>query len=236
MLITEKRTEVILTALQDKHCAEWCSAYGEPGYSDPERGVIFANWNDVGDKIGDYLEEAGFDLCYSDEWLIDYNHDKAYRTQPDSYSWQSSILYTENGDPLTPDDPADEWIDELAITDQAQSIRCALPSFIDDEALEAEGFQKLDEDHESGWYGREDDPQEIAIKLWNEIEDLDRVVFRLSGVGQFAVRFETWYQVAEGQITDIGQGRPYYTPTQHLTELYYVLHHKTCNEKCRIRS
>jgi len=198
MLITEKRTEIILAALQEKHWAEWCSSYGEPGYSDPERGIIFANWNDISKLVGDYLEEAGFDLHFSDEWLIDYNHDKAYRTVADSYSWQSSILFTECGDPLTPDDLADEWIDELAITDQAQSIRGALPSFISEESLTQEGFQKLDEDHENGWYGRVDDPQEIAIKLWNEVEDLDRVVFRLSGVGQFAVQFETWYQVAEG--------------------------------------
>jgi hypothetical protein len=28
-----------LKHLQDKHDAEWCSHYGEPGYKDPEKGI-----------------------------------------------------------------------------------------------------------------------------------------------------------------------------------------------------
>ena len=82
MFISEKRTETILSVLTEKHCMESCSEYGEEGYTQPEESVLFANWNDVKQVTQDYLEAAGFSLEYNDEWIVSYDHDKAYRTQP----------------------------------------------------------------------------------------------------------------------------------------------------------
>jgi hypothetical protein len=45
--------------------------------------------------VQDYLEEAGYELEYSDEWFVDYNYDKAYRTVEDSYHWQCQIHFTD---------------------------------------------------------------------------------------------------------------------------------------------
>lgn len=41
--------------LLDKHLStgEWdiCSTYGESGYTSPEKGIIFANWNNYSQRI-----------------------------------------------------------------------------------------------------------------------------------------------------------------------------------------
>ena len=104
MNISEKRTETILEILRMRSMTlESVSAYGEAGYTDPEQAVLFADWNPiVSRQIQDYLEQAGFALEWSDEWALSYEHDKAWRTSPDSYSWVCAVRYTEYGDLLTP--------------------------------------------------------------------------------------------------------------------------------------
>ena len=42
-----------------KYC-EFASSYGERGYDDPEKGILFANWNNVPRFIMDGLERRGF--------------------------------------------------------------------------------------------------------------------------------------------------------------------------------
>ena len=83
-----KTIEEALQWLQDEHNAEFASKYGEPGYQDPEKGILLANWNNVPSNMQKWLENAGYSLEWSDEWTVDYNNDKAYRTSPDSYSWE----------------------------------------------------------------------------------------------------------------------------------------------------
>ena len=36
-----------LEAICNQYNIEWCSHYGEPGYTDPPRGILFANWNNI---------------------------------------------------------------------------------------------------------------------------------------------------------------------------------------------
>ena len=129
MHITQKRTDKILHALQDKHYLEYCSHYGEPGYQDPEKSILFANWNPISKPICAYLEEAGYELEWSDEWYIDYNNDKAWRTSPDSYGWVRQIVYTDDGEVLTPDDGAAAVIESLAMSDHAHPCH-AVPNWV----------------------------------------------------------------------------------------------------------
>lgn len=77
--------------LQDKHDADWAASYGEPGYQDTERGIILVNWNNISKGLADWLEKCGYSLEWSDEWTVDRNTDKAYRTSPDSYSWNRKL-------------------------------------------------------------------------------------------------------------------------------------------------
>lgn len=85
---------------------EYCSDYGEPGYNiEPIKGVLFADWNDYTPELREYLETIGYDLQWPDEWHIDHCRSKCYRTMPDSYYWQSSIVYCEQScDFITIDD------------------------------------------------------------------------------------------------------------------------------------
>ena len=84
--------------------------YGEPGYTDPdpEACIILTNWNDVPDNLQEYLKDNGHHLEWSDEWVTSNTYPvKAYRQQPDSYSWQPSFFITEDGDIVGADEVAD---------------------------------------------------------------------------------------------------------------------------------
>src|SRR5215831_14773837 len=83
---------------------EWCSHYGEPGYTDPEKGILFANWNDVPKELSDSLEAEGFELEWSDEWIISHETDKAYRSSPDCYSWTPYYVLTDDGEVIGGDE------------------------------------------------------------------------------------------------------------------------------------
>lgn len=190
MNITEKRTEILLKHLRDKHDMEECNTYGEPGYQNPKASILFANWNPVPEWIQKYLEEAGYELEWSDEWAVDYEHDKAYRTSADSYHWQCQVHFTEGGEMLTPDDDDSAWVVAKMMTDPDQTPK-VLPSRVDPTSC---GFELVNEDHpfESGWFpGQNDDPEDIAKKLFED-STVEAVVFRLSEVSQFYVKFDVF--------------------------------------------
>lgn len=195
MNITEKRTGLILAILFDRYNAELAEQYGEPGYGPAASGVILANWNDVPSRLADYLEAAGFELEWSDEWLVTYRSptSKAWRSQPDSYSWQPSYAITDDGEIITPDDGAAEFIAHCELTDWSQQPR-ALPDWVSAADLEQAEYRKYNsEAFEKGWHpGQADDPAQIARQLFDM--GADSVVFQLDSVGQFDMRFSAWYR------------------------------------------
>ena len=196
MNITEKRTAAILQIIADRFDAEWCADYGEPGYHTPAAGVILANWNDVPGRLADYLETAGYSLEWSDEWLIDYDHGKAWRTQADSYSWQSSVMYTDDCELITPDDGAAEFIAACEMADANQPAR-ALPAWVTADDLLAKGYELVKHEYESGFFpGQTDDPESIARALFSE--GAEKIVFQLSENSQFYSRFRAWAVMSEG--------------------------------------
>lgn len=206
--------------------ADYCDSYGEPGYwSAHTQGVILGNYwcrCDHGpesdeDRARDNfqplhgveyhyprvfaaLEEQGFKLEWCDEWWIDYETGKAWRTQADSYSWQPSIIFDEEmGDYLTPDHDADVWI-EWGVNNPDRCIPRVVK--ID---LGAAGFEQWEphnpHTYESGWHpGQTDDPREITKQIRSELGDDVEVVFQLDATGQFDVRFSAW--VREGGKED----------------------------------
>lgn len=141
------------------------------------------------------LEEQGWQLEWSDEWIVDYDGaSKCYRTQPNGYGWQSSILWTD-GDFLTPDQGIDAWIEEVA----NDPHRC-LPSHVWSHGdLTAAGFEQWEPEephtYESGWHpGQTDDPEEITRQIRETVGDDRRIVFLLDSTGQFDVRFSAWVE------------------------------------------
>lgn len=69
---------------------DWADEYGEPGYTKPEKGILFCNWNSIPQALQDRLEVQGYELKWGDEWYVDTGRSpcKAWRTQPDSWRWE----------------------------------------------------------------------------------------------------------------------------------------------------
>lgn len=189
----ETKINKALRYLSEVHCAAFANTYGEPGYSDPVRGIIAANWNNTPSGLGDWLEKCGYSLEWSDEW--EFIDGKAWRTNPDSYGWECQIMLTEDGEWLTPDDSVSAWVDECAISDKAQPIRC-LPSRITADELTECGFALFAGDLESGLHhGQTDNPAAIAKRAFDD--GASRVVFRKTENSQFYCRFECWVERGE---------------------------------------
>lgn len=169
------------------------STYGEPGYKDPERGVLIANWNPLPRGLCDWLEHIGFELEWCDEWAV--VNDKAWRTQANSYDWEPSWRVTNDGEEITRDDGAEAWIEEAAMTDWAQPAGC-VPSWVTPADLEAAGYNLFEADKESGWFpGQTDEPGPIAKRAFEQ--GAERVVFRLTENSQFYMKWEAWVKKPE---------------------------------------
>jgi len=172
-----------------------CSQYGERGYSlsEGKKAILFANWNNM-DKYPNFMEwiEDNYEIEWSDEWIIDYDNDKVYRTSPDSYSWQQQFRITEYGELITPDNDVTEWIEYCKVTPEnlPHTPQC-IPDFINVEDLESEGFELISEDHENGWYGRNDSPTIIADSVFEQT-NYTEILFILSNVGQFSINFDVY--------------------------------------------
>lgn len=109
------------------------NGYAEPGYTDPECGLIATgNWNEITswtdgerklisklpERLGRLFEKMGIETEWSDEWATCSDCGKLVRTEPDGYSWKPSYTLGE-GDLLCnecktddPDDESDESDDE----------------------------------------------------------------------------------------------------------------------------
>ena len=101
----EKRFEVIRQAAENKNFdIDYCSEYGEFGYelSEGKKAILFSDQNkfDKYPRIMEWIEE-NYEIEWSDEWVIDYNDNKCYRTIRDSYGWQPS-MYMDNNDEIIP--------------------------------------------------------------------------------------------------------------------------------------
>ena len=96
-------------ALSQLEDIQFYDGYAEPGYDDPECGIIATgNWNDVSIydretgkfvkvdntvvRVGRLLERLGVSLEWSDEWTTCCQCNKLVRTSPTSYGWQPSYI------------------------------------------------------------------------------------------------------------------------------------------------
>lgn len=183
--------------------------YGEPGYGNLNTSLIILGnfWRRVDGQLKDYfhkyprigrqLEAQGVELEWEDEWVVDYNYDKAYRCQPDSYSWAPSFAFTEDGEILTPDDDIEAWIDYARNNVRVAITTRQVPKV--ESLLEAAGWTRRPEDGDfaSGWHpGQTDDPKVIDAELRAEHGDID-VLFVVTGVGQFDIHFAAFFKACE---------------------------------------
>lgn len=191
---------------------DYANEYGEPGYgSVGTTMVVLGNYWCRCDKLGtddngrvnlhdhaahhpriwQQMEDQGVEFEWCDEWCVDYDAGKAYRTQPDSYSWQPTAMYTEDGDLLTPDSDIDEWIEWAA----DEPTRCLMRRYRDQ--LQGAGFVKWEpgneQDYQSGWHeGMTDDPKAVTDQIRQALGDGAEIVFVLDETSQFYVGFSVW--------------------------------------------
>jgi hypothetical protein len=196
--------EYILRHDSDKpHCSElprerrmghienlgYAHEYAEPGYQQPRKGILFANWNEFSRRATDLLERAGFEIEWEDEWTTCGGCGKALRTSPDSYSWQPS--YFEFQGEITclecTDIPA--YLETLE-----NNPRRAVNDHIDPADY---GYVKLEGNFENGLHeGMNDDPREIFKRL--QAAGHKHLLFNIDSVNQFYITFEVYSKV-EGE-------------------------------------
>lgn len=169
----------------------FASEYAERGYSQPEKGIVFADWNTFPRGLDTILERAGYDLEWSDEWSICEDCGKAIRTSADSYGWQPYYKLIDDCSIVCLD--CLDWPSYLeSIEDDATQ---AVPSDCD---LADYGYERLSDskEYESGLHpGQTDNPATILKAL--QAKGHSGIVFRIADVGQFDVHFEAWKRVID---------------------------------------
>jgi hypothetical protein len=185
-------TVIQLWAEKNNAQVDYASEYGEPGYSDPEAGIIVADWNDVPQRIQDGLERQGYELEWIDEWYIscDSSPAKAWRSEPDCHSWESRLLYCD-GYVLTADDDISDWIEQCEFT-SADDGR-VLPSWWDDADFVSANWRLYDPtaaDFESGFHpGQTDEPAKFLPAI---LRVHGKALIQRTEQSQFYSKFRVW--------------------------------------------
>jgi hypothetical protein len=164
----------------------FADGYAEPGYTDPDKAVLFANWNYFPRGIDSILESYGYAIEWSDEWEVCEGCNKAVRTSPDSYGWQPSYALVNNCEIVCSDCLAKDAGEYLESLENNPHRALNMPAIDPSEY----GYVKVEGDFESGWHpGQNDDPKTIFNRLTAQYP---RLLFRVDGVGQFDLGFSVW--------------------------------------------
>ena len=169
------------------------SAYGEPGYLPPEMPILMADWNRVSDQVQRWLEGAGYELEWGDEWGECEFCCCAVRTQSDSYEWRPSyaLLAGEICCAACVAKRPEEYL--AGLRGDAGKVHTLLT--LD---LSKHGYVRVDRNFETGLHpGQDDSPIAVAAVLAaSGIEDF---IFSLDRAGQFDARFSLWLRPADAR-------------------------------------
>lgn len=203
---------------RDERIGHIATEYGEPGYSIYENDplIITANWNPPrwpreGDEpltfqeqLMPNLEETcralTIEIEWSDEWDVCFECGKLYRTEPDSYSWQPSMVFVEC-----------DWVCNECIRNNHEFFSFVIggainnPNFaftyLDATDMVNAGFTQWEPDNEqtyySGWFEHmTDDPKKILNFILEALPEAE-VVFLLDEASQFYSKFSAWFRNPE---------------------------------------
>lgn len=203
---------ILESELGDLGYWDYADKYGEPGYDFPADattpmvvlGNYWCNCHKVIDAEGNeqihdhgyhyprlwaQMESQGVQFEWYDEWAIDHNNNKAYRTTGDCYSWQSSIQITEDGEILTPDDDISEWINWA----KNNHHRVITAPHIRNSDMNTAGYRQHNGEFQNGFhYEMNDDPEKITKEIRRVHGNSVDIVYRLSEASQFYIGFECW--------------------------------------------
>lgn len=168
--------------------------YGESGYTNPDSGILLANWNHVPKFVQSYLERNAFALEWSDEWIRS-DIGKVYLTSPQYHGWKPSFVITENSSVIG----KDEVLDNTA-KDEYIEYLLNDPSKCDVFDLDwiNEGFTKCNPDsYETGFHaGQNDDPKKVFDQVKKEYPNCD-FVFVLDETSQFYSKWSVFRKERE---------------------------------------
>ena len=194
---------------------EWADKYCEPGYTQSEKGVLFANWNketkynretkeletlhSAMEAISKVAEAMDYECEWSDEWATCQECNGAVRTSADCYSWTRYYALIDDCELVCADcieeDP-EQYLEDLSgNSDKAVTFP------ID---LYEHGYHNLNDDaiersFENGLYGGQDaSPHKIAMALENS--GITDFIFKIDSVGQFDSKFSVWVQEEDLQV------------------------------------
>lgn len=167
------------------------SDYGDKNYSieGGKEGVILSDWNqfDKYPNIVEYLEKY-FELDWEDEFVIDYENDVAYRSQPDSYGWQpefviidGEIVGVDELNNMNDEDFREFLENERYLNNPKTAINL--------NGFEPRGTDIIDEDYHMFEY--EPDPEKILKEFKEQYPDKD-FYFVIGGVAQFGLNFSLY--------------------------------------------
>jgi hypothetical protein len=185
---------------------QFTDRYAEPGYSKPEAGIAFGNWNtvsrwdsetrksedldDIMPRLADVLEKLGFELEWCDEWTTCPECGAAVRTQANSYSWRPSHVDGVCLDCLD----GESHLQDL----EGEANRCNVVSSIHPSE---HGYSLIKDRFEHGFhYGQDADPKLIAELL--EGIGATRWVFNQDAQGQFDIAFSVWLHEEEAHLLE----------------------------------
>lgn len=142
-------------------------------------------------RIGDILEWAGYELEWSDEWVLDDNL-LAYRTSPNGHGWVPSFSEI-NGDIVGHKEIKEDPEDYLA---KLEGDPTAANSILSDEELEEQGYIRVDEVFETGLHSHQnDDPKKVASIL--KERGFSRFLFSIESSSMFGVGWSLWLRPEE---------------------------------------
>ena len=182
------KNQTVFDKIPENVYAQVYDSYAEPGYDEPESGIITGDWNNASRELVEELEELGFDLAWLDEWVCCDGCYKLFRTSPNSYGW---LMYGAifDGFALCGDcileDPS-EYIES-----RMNKTRTAVMPFVD---LESLGWERHNGQYEYGLHpGQNDEPGRIAATLPSDVD----FVFQIDMTGQFDTAFSLWTRPKE---------------------------------------
>ena len=202
--------------LSDGHFyIEWADKYCEPGYTQSEKGVLFANWNketkynsatkeletihSAMESIYKVAEAMDYECEWSDEWAMCHDCNGAVRTEPDCYSWTRYYALIDDCELVCADcieeDP-EQYLEDLSgNSDKAVTF----PIDLYDHGYHNLNDDAIERSFEHGLYGGQDaSPHKIAIALENV--GVTDFIFKIDSVGQFDSKFSVWVPEADLQV------------------------------------
>lgn len=169
----------------------YCSNYAESEHRSTRenfKGVIFANWNNIPQRVFDLLEQYGYECEWSDEWSTCDDCCKAIRTSPDSYSYIGQYWITEGSIICA------KCVIDNSVGDYLESLEDHPTSAVTLDVDPSEfGYTLQESNFENGFHaGQNDDPEKIHARL--KALGYMGIVFKLDSVGQFDQRFSVYYK------------------------------------------